>query len=126
MSKRKDIGSFGDPSYLVKKFDDVSKAVRSERSAVSKKIVELVKSKSTKKDNMHVYGVVKTYGEFDGKKTDGVAVHVGMGLNGPGRGSDYAAALKRLLDTGKFGVIDALIDAVDDLWDFILDYREAK
>lgn len=59
MSKKKDIGSFGDPSYLVKKFDDISKAVYSTRSAAAKAITELVKSKSTKKDNLYVYSVLK-------------------------------------------------------------------
>lgn len=126
MSKKKDIGSFGDPSYLVKKFADISKAVYSTRSAAAKAITELVKSKSTKKDNLHVYGVLNASGIADGKQVASTLVHVAMGLNGPGKGKDYAAALKRLLDTGKFGVIDAWIDACDDLWDFILVYREGK
>lgn len=126
MSKKKDIGSFGDPSYLVKKFADISKAVYSTRSAAAKAITELVKSKSTKKDNLYVYSVLKVSGEDDGKKVTDTLVHVAMGLNGPGKGKDYAAALKRLLDTGKFAVLDAWIDAIDDLWDFILVYREGK
>lgn len=124
--KINDIGAFGQPSYLVKKFDDVSKAVYSHRSSASKKIAEIVKSKSTKKDNMYLHAVVATSGTAGGTKTGGYLAHVAMGLNGQGRGSDYAAALKRLLDTGKFFVVDAWIDAIDDLWDFILGYRETK
>lgn len=126
MSKRKDIGSFGDPSYLVRKFADISKAVYSTRSAAAKAIMELVKSKSTNKDNLYVYSVLKTSGVADGNQVASTLVHVAMGLNGPGKDKDYAAALKRLLDTGKFAVIDAWIDAIDDLWDFILVYRETK
>ena len=57
--------------------------------------------------------------DADGKR-DGYVVHVTMGLNGPGKGSDYAAAIKRLLDTGKFFLFDAWIDAIDDLWDVLL------
>ena len=41
MSK-KDIGAFGDPSYLVKKFDDVSSAVRSEKSKLAKETKVIV------------------------------------------------------------------------------------
>lgn len=127
MSKKiKDIGSFGQPSYLVRKFDDISKASYSTRSAVAKAVSELVESKSTKKDNLHVFGVITTSGVANGEKVKSTLVHVSMGLNGSGKDSDYAAALKRLLDTGKFRVVDASIDALDDLWDFVLGYREVK
>ena len=120
---RKDIGVFGDPSYLVKKFDDIESAVRSERSQTAKEVKSLVDSLSTAKDNLQVHSVVKTKGRFDGNPVESIIVHVGMGLNGPGKESDYAVALKRLLDTGKFHVVDAYIDAIDDLWDFLLSYK---
>lgn len=126
MSKRKDIGAFGDPSYLVKKFADISKATCSDRSAFAREVKALVESKATKKDGMHVYGAFKVSGVCDGEQRDGYVVHVAMGLNGPGRGSDYAAALKRLMDTKKFILIDAHIDAADDLWDFLLTYKAGE
>lgn len=118
MSKKKDIGVFGDPSYLVKKFDDVESAVRSEKSALSKEIKALVASRATDKDKMHCYGVLKTRG-----KRENVVVHVGLGLNGPGKAGDYFAALKRLADTGRFILFDAYIDAADDLWDFLFVWK---
>lgn len=125
MGKKKDIGVFGDPSYLVKKFDDIESAVRSEKSALSKAIKELVASKATDKDEMHCYGVLKAKcRKYDGKPCESVVVHVGLGLNGPGKGSDYFAALKRLTDTKMFRLLDAHIDACDDLWDFLFTWQK--
>ena len=118
MSKKKDMGVFGDPSYIVKTFNDVDTAVRSEKSQAAKEIKAFVGSKATKKDNMHCYGVIKTKGTAaDGTLYDGIVVHVGLGLNGPGRNGDYFAALKRLADTGRFRLVDMHVDAIDDLWD---------
>ena len=124
MGKKQDIGVFGDPSYLVRKFADISKAVRSEKSQLAKDIRSLVVSKATDKDHMHCYGVLKTTGRFDGKPCSSVVVHVGLGLNGPGKDSDYFAALKRLTDTKRFALLDAHIDAVDDLWDFLFTWHK--
>lgn len=124
MGKKKDIGVFGDPSYLVKKFDDVESAVRSEKSQLAKDIKSLVNGKGTDNDHMHCYGVLVTKGQFDGKPCSSVVVHVAMGLNGPGRNSDYFAALKRLTDTKRFALLDAHIDAVDDLWDFLFTWQK--
>ena len=106
-----------------KKFDDVESAVRSEKSALSKEIKALVASKATDKDKLHCYGVLKTKGKCAGEPCEGVVVHVGLGLNGPGRDSDYFAALKRLTDTKRFALLDAHVDAVDDLWDFLFVWR---
>ena len=97
MSSKKDIGVFGDPSYLVRKFDDVDRAVTSRKSAMSKLIVSTVKGLSTKKDRMHVYRVMKTTGVFDGKPRTGYVAHIAIGLNGPGRQEDYLAAMRRLV-----------------------------
>ena len=121
MSKKKDTGVFGDPSYLVRKFADVSVATRSEKSQVAKKIKAIVASKSTSKDNMRLYGVIKTKGVCDGNQCVGVVAHVILGLNGSGRDSDYLSAIKRLTDTKMFRVIDVCIDAIDDLWDILFD-----
>ena len=57
------------------------------------------------------------------KPVTNTIVHIGMGLNGAGKESDYADALKRLLNTGKFHLLDAWIDAIDDLWDFVLSFK---
>lgn len=115
---------FGSAAYLEKKFDDVDSAVVSTRSAAAKEIKSLVKSKSTKKDNMYVFGVLKTKGNVDGQKCEGYIAHISLGLNGAGKESDYLAALKRLTDTGKFHVVDACIDAIDDLWDFLVAWKK--
>ena len=123
MSK-KDIGVFGDPSYLVRKFDDIESAVRSEKSKLAKDIKSLVNGKGTDNDRMYCYSVLKTKGQFDGKPCESVVVHVALGLNGPGRNSDYLAALKRLTDTKRFVLLDAWIDAVDDLWDFLFVWQK--
>lgn len=124
MSTKKDIGAFGEPSYLVKKFDDIDSAVRSEKSKLTKELKAFVKSKATAKDNMHCYSVLKTKGTYDGKPVSGVVVHVGLGLNSLGRRDrDYFAALKRLADTKKFVLLDMWVDAVDDLWDALFAYH---
>ena len=127
MSSRKDIGVFGDPSYLVRKFGDVDRAVTSRKSAMSKLIVSTVKGLSTRKDNMHVYRVMKTTGVFDGKPRIGYVAHVAMGLNGPGRQEDYLAAMRRLVTckTVRMRIFDAWIDAVDDLVDILVDCTDA-
>lgn len=121
MSK-KDIGVFGDASYLVNKFDDVDKATVSEKSAMAKLIKETVKGLSTKKDNMHVYRVMLTTGTCDGKPRKSYVAHVAIGLNGPGRQEDYLAAMRRLVTckTVKMRIFDAWIDAVDDLVDVLV------
>lgn len=122
MSSKKDIGVFGDPSYLVRKFDDVDKAVTSRKSAMSKLIVSTVKKLSTKKDNMYVYRVMKTTGVIDDKPYAGYVAHIAMGLNGPGRQENYLAAMRRLVTckTLKMKIFDAWVDAADDLVDVLI------
>ena len=114
---------FGGPEYLKAQFDDIDTAVVSKKSKDAKEVKALVDRLSTKKDNMHVYEVIKTSGLAGTEPVKSTIVHVGMGLNGAGKESDYAIALTRLLDTGRFHLIDAWIDAVDDLWDFLLSYK---
>lgn len=122
MSSKKDIGVFGDPSYLVRKFDDVDKAVTSRKSAMAKLIVSTVKGLSTKKDYMYVYRVMKTTGVIDGKPYAGYVAHIAMGLNGPGKQEDYLAAMRRLVTckTLKMKIFDAWVDAADDLVDVLV------
>lgn len=127
MGKKKDIGVFGDPSYLVKKFDDVDKAAVSEKSAMAKLIKATVRGLSTKKDNMHVHRVMLTTGELDGKPRKGYIAHIAIGLNGPGRQEDYLAAMRRLVTcrTVKMRIFDAWVDAVDDLVDVLVSCVDA-
>ncbi len=124
--KTKGIVVFGEPNYLIYKFADIDTAVRSKKSAAAKEARAIVKSKATKKDDMQVFDVIRTKGKFDGKPVSNVIVYVGVGLNGPGKDSDYLVALKRLTDTGRFRVIDAHIDAIDDVWSVLLAFKEAK
>lgn len=121
MSK-KDIGVFGDPSYLVNKFDDVDKATISERSAMAELINTTVEKLSTKKDDMHVRRVLLVTGTRDGKPYRGYVARIAMGLNGPGRQEDYLAAMRRLVTckTVKMRIFDAWIAAVDDLVDVLV------
>lgn len=124
MSK-KDIGVFGDASYLVNKFDDIDKAVVSEKSAMAKLIKATVNGLSTKKDNMHVYRVmlVTATDILDGKPRKGYIAHIAMGLNGPGRQEDYLDAMRRLITckTVEMRIFDAWIDSADDLVDVLVD-----
>lgn len=126
MSK-KDIGVFGDASYLVNKFNDIDKATVSEKSAAAKLIKETVKGLSTKKDNMHVYRVMRATGTCDGKPRRSYVAHVAIGLNGSGRQEDYLAAMRRLVTckTVKIRIFDAWVDAVDDLVDVLVDCTDA-
>lgn len=124
---KKDIGVFGDPSYLVEKFDEIDKATVSEKSAAAKLIKETVKGLSTKKDNMHVYRVMLMTGTRDGKPRRSYAAHVAIGLNGPGRQEDYLAAMRRLVTckTVKMRIFDAWVDDADDLVDVLVDCTDA-
>ena len=126
MSK-KDNGAFGGPSYLVNKFDDIDKAVVSEKSAMAKLVKETVKGLSTKKDNMYVHRVLMTTGKYDGKPYKGFIAHIAMGLNGSGKQEDDLAAMRRLVTckTVKMGIFDAWIDATDDLVDILVACKDA-
>lgn len=121
MSK-KDIEVFGDPSYLVNKFDDIDKVVVSEKSAMAKLIKETVKGLSTKRCNMRVHRVMLTTGTRDGKPCKEHVAHIAMELNGPGGQGDCFAAMCRLVTckTMKMRVFDAWIDAADDFVDVLV------
>lgn len=124
MSK-KDIGVFGHPSYIAGKFDGIVKANFADGSKVGKELAELVASKATVRDGMKVLDVVRATvrePELEGAK-ERIFVHVGVGLNGPRKESAYLAAIKRLVDTKRFRLCDASIDATDDLWSFLFLYE---
>lgn len=144
MSK-KDIGVFGHPSYIAGKFDGIIKTNFADGSKVGKELAELVASKATTRDGMRVLDVVRatvyeptfmtanTGATFAGFVPGGYSglkgtkerffVHVGVGLNGPRKESAYLAAIKRLVDTKRFHLCDASIDATDDLWSFLFLYE---
>ena len=52
--------------------------------------------------------------------------HIVLGLNGPGKQADYLAAMQKLLKDGKITIIDAHLDVVDDLWDFLVVAKDEK
>jgi hypothetical protein len=124
---KKDIGIFGDPSYLVNGFEGVDKAVVSEKSAMAKLIKATVNGLSTKKDNMHVCRVMLVTGTYDGKPHKSYVAHIAIGLNGPGRQENYLAAMRRLVTckTVKMGIFDAWIGAADDLVDVLVECDDA-
>lgn len=119
---------FGEPCYLVHKFDDVDKATVSRKSAMSRLVKDVVKGLATKKDDMYVYRVLATSGKIDGAPVKGYVAHVAIGLNGPGKQADYLAAVKRLVEckTVKMHVIDVWVDAVDDLMDVLVSCSAPK
>ena len=122
MKKRGKLMVFGEPAYLVHKFDDVDKATVSRKSAMAKLLKSVVAGLSTEKDRMHLYRVLATSGKFDGKPCKGYVAHVALGLNGPGRQSDYLDAVKRLVTCKavRTHVLDVWVDAVDDLMDVLV------
>lgn len=126
MSK-KDNGVFGEPSYLVNKFENIGKAVVSKKSAMTKLIKETVNGLSTKKDNMHVCRVMQVTGTNDGKLCKTYVAHIAMGLCGPGRQEDYLAAMRRLVTckTVKMGIFDAWIDVIGDLVGVLVECADA-
>ena len=122
MKKRGKLVVFGEPAYLVHKFDDVDKAVVSRKSAMAELLKSVVAELSTEKDGMYLHRVLATSGTFDGKPCKGYVAHVAIGLNGPGRQADYLMAVKRLVEckTVKMHVLDVWVDAVDDLMDVLV------
>ena len=122
MSKKKeDYGWFGHPSYLTGKFIDTKTAALTDRSKAAKEFKDLVAGLSTPKDQMYLYRTLKVTTDRDGETLTGYVIHVSIGLNSPGTHAEhYADALKRLLKTGRFTVLDAAIDAADDVWDVLL------
>lgn len=127
MSRKQKTVCWGSPEYLVEKFDTIDHAVRiSPRTKAATTIRRLVKSVSTPKDKMLVYGgnVYRCNGMFDETPSGCVIAQITFGLNGPGKQSDYLAALKRLTDTGRFFIFDCNIDALDDVYDVLVTFKE--
>ena len=83
-------------------------------------IDERVKAIQTKKNNAYTYEVFRTKGKWDTKPVKSIIGHIALGLNGLGKQVDYLAAMQKLLKDGKLTIIDAHLDVVDDLWDFLV------
>ena len=115
MKKNKKPIIWGSAEYLVSRYDDIVKAVKSRKSKAAREFKALVKSLSTPKDNMYVAAVYAVDDRnCDGKVAKGHGAEVAFGLNGPGRQLDYIDALRRIVERGAF-VFDAFIDACDDV-----------
>lgn len=113
-------GYFGSKNYLVEKFDDITTAVKCAKNSIEfAAIDELVKAISTKKNNAYTYEVFRTKGKFDERPVKYIVGHVVIGLNGPGKQEDYLSALAKLVKSG-VAILDAHLDACDDLWDFLV------
>ena len=56
--KKKSMPVFGSAGYLIMRFDDISEAVESKKSAAAKDAKKVVNALSSKLDNMHVYKVI--------------------------------------------------------------------
>lgn len=130
MSKKKDPIVWGSAGYLKATFADITTVVKCAKNSVEfAAIDELVKAVSTKKNNAYTYEVFRTNGKWDEKPVKCVVGHVVLGLNGPGKQADYLAAMQKLLKDGRLAILDAHLDVIDDLWDFLViteDKKEVK
>ena len=130
MSKKKDPIVWGSAGYLKATFADVTTAVKCAKNSVEfGAIDERVKAIRTDKNNAYTYEVVGTKGELDATPVKYIVGHVVLGLNGPGKQADYLAAMQKLLKDGRLAILDAHLDVIDDLWDFLViteDKKEVK
>ena len=118
---------FGSKNYLVEKFIDITTAVKcAKNSPEFAAIDELVKGISTKKNNAYTYEVFRTKGTRDVTPVKYIVGHIVLGLNGPGKQVDYLAAMQKLLKDGKLAILDANLDVIDDLWDFLVIAKDEK
>ena len=130
MSKKKDPIVWGSAGYLKATFADITTAVKCAKNSVEfGAIDERVKAIRTDKNNAYTYEVFRTKGKLDATPVKYIVGHVVLGLNGPGKQADYLAAMQKLLKDGRLAILDAHLDAIDDLWDFLViteDKKEVK
>ena len=130
MSKKNDPGVWGSAGYLKAKFADVTTAAKCAKNSIEFGVIdERVKSISTDKNGAYTYSVFRTKGKRDVTPVKYIVDHVALGLNGPGKQVDYLAAMQKLLKDGKLAILDAHLDVIDDLWDFLVvteDKKEGK
>ena len=127
MGKKNDPSIWGSAGYLKATFADITTAVKCAKNSVEfGAIDERVKAIRTDKNNAYTYAVFSTKGKYDTKPVKYVVGHIVLGLNGPGKQVDYLAAMQKLLKDGKLAIIDAHLDVVDDLWDFLVTMKDEK
>ena len=127
MSKKEDPIVWGSAGYLKAKFIDITTAVRCARNSVEfGAIDERVKAIHTNKNGAYTYSVFRTKGTRDVTPVKYIVGHIVLGLNGPGKQVDYLAAMQKLLKDGKLTILDANLDVLDDLWDFLVVMEDKK
>ena len=127
MSKKSDPSIWGSAGYLKAKFVDITTAVRCARNSVEfGAIDERVKAIYTNKNGAFTYSVFRTKGKRDATPVKYIVGHIVLGLNGPDKQVDYLAAMQKLLKDGKLTILDANLDVIDDLWDFLVIMEDKK
>ena len=127
MSKKNDPGVWGSAGYLKATFADVTTAVKCAKNSVEfGAIDERVKAIRTDKNGAYTYSVFRTKGKRDVTPVKYIVGHIVLGLNGPGKQADYLAAMHKLLKDGRLAILDAHLDVVDDLWDFLVVTEDKK
>lgn len=111
---------WGTKEYLVAQYDDIDSATECRKDSKEWRAAErLVNAMSKKKTGAYVFKVLKTKGSYDERPASSAIAHIVVGLNGPGRAPDYLRELAKAVGTEN-RVLDAHIDALDDLWDFLI------
>ena len=127
MSKKNDPGVWGSAGYLKAKFADVTTAAKCAKNSIEFGVIdERVKSISTDKNGAYTYSVFRTKGKRDVTPVKYIVGHIVLGLNGSGKQVDYLAATQKLLKDGNLAILDAHLDVIDDLWDFLVVTEDKK
>ena len=127
MSKKNDSGVWGSAGYLKATFSDVTTAVKCAKNSVEFGMIdERVKAIRTDKNGAYTYSVFRTKGKRDVTPVKYIVGHIVLGLNGPGKQADYLAAMQKILKDGKLAILDAHLDVIDDLWDFLVVMEDKK
>ena len=131
MSKKNDPSVWGSAGYLKATFADVTTAVKCAKNSVEfGAIDERVKAIRTDKNNAYTYSVFRSVIRTKGKRgvtpVKYIVGHIVLGLNGPGKQVDYLSAMQKLLKDGNLAILDAHLDVIDDLWDFLVVTEDKK
>lgn len=117
---------FGSKEWLVANFDDIDSASECKKSSPEWRAAEaLLRKMSKKKVGGYVYNVLKTKGNWDGKPVKNVIAHIVLGKNGSGNQADYLAELSKAIGR-KNSILDDHLDAIDDLWDFLITLKHTE
>lgn len=113
---------FGSKEYIVAQYGDVDRALNCSKESKEWQAAEaIVRTMNAKKTGAYVYRVVKGTG-YDGtidKDTTKVFAHIVIGLNGPGRETEYLNELAKAIGETNH-ILEVQIDALDDIWDVII------